>query len=184
MSQGGKQHKGQLQTVEGSPTGEYHVINRYDYNQLAAVELLGEARFGAHDNQFKWYIQKFEYNQLAGISAIKTASNRIQTLATTASVDTLSNPGFVKLTVDSGADFELVNVGDKVFLDTGTNEIGGQLIKQRLSPTSFLIEIFPGAVNESNTSISPDALQITLEADECKDYDKRRWDKRRLYIYQ
>lgn len=181
MSDGAKRYKGQIQTYEGSPTGESIVTNLFEYNTVGLVSILGETKIGSKENDFKWFLSKFEYDPTYNVSAIRTAINKVSSMAPTVTVDTTSNPGFTRIEA-IGGDLEVVSKGDLVFLDTGSNAIHGARIIQKISDTEVLIA--ETATNETATSISPNDLLFSLESDLIKNYDKRRWDKRALYIYE
>jgi hypothetical protein len=183
MSDGAKRYKGQLQTYEGSPSGEPIVSTLFDYNQFKAVEYIGEAKYGSQENDNRWHINKYEYDAACSLTSIKTAINKITTKASAITVDTTSNPGFIRLELTDG-DLELINPGDRVFLKTLTNKLGGQFVVEKLSATELLIEPEASIVDETNTSITYADLTFSLETKDTKDFDKRRWDKRSYYVYQ
>lgn len=180
MSDGSKRYKGQIQVYEGSPTGEPIVTTLFEPDSTGNVKFIGEAKIGSPQNAFKWFLTKFEYDSTGNIAAIKTAINQITTNATNVTVDIISNPGFTRIQL-IGGDLSLVNIGDKVFLTTGSNSFEGSYITQILSSTEVLIADI--GINETGTAISPADCTISLEGDDNKGYDKRQWAKRALYIY-
>jgi hypothetical protein len=181
MSDSAKRFKGQLQTVDGSLSGEPIVTTLFDYATNGMPIYIGEAKFGVKTDESRWFISTIEYDANANITAVKTASHKITTLASHVTVDVDSYPGFAAITA-TGGDLSLVSIGDKVYLQTGTNFVGGSQITQLLSSTQFLVAL-DGQVDETGTAITASDLIIGLEVPTLKEFTNRRWDKRSLYIY-
>jgi hypothetical protein len=181
MSDGGKRYKGQIQVVDGSPTGEPIVVTLIDHLTNGMPSYIGEAKYNTPTDIAKWYITFIQYDVYYNIIATTTALNRFTSNATNISVDVISYPGYAAVTA-IGGDLTLLSVGDKVFLSTVNNSIGGNLVTQILSSTQFLVQL-PNLIAETNTPVTPSDLIFHIENLSLKDFDNRVWDKRTLYLY-
>lgn len=181
-SSSAKQHKGQLQTVEGSMVGEAITVSRFAYNEAYCVEYIGEAKFNTPENDYKWHITKFKYDEVYNVTHILTASNTATTKATQVSV----NPAIpTAIVVDIvGGVFDIASIGDNILVNTLTNKFRAK-ISQVMSPTQVIVAnpTVP-VLSEVSTVITADDLLISLELEENKDFAKRRWDKREFYLYK
>lgn len=181
MADGSKRLKGQLQIVEGSPTGEPIVISKIDYDSCFNPKYVGEAKVGSQDNQHVFFIQKIEYTSAGEIAAIKTAMNQTLTGATSFTLDTSYGTGLTLLTIPDG-DFEQACIGDEIFINSGTN-FAKVRVETIVDSTSIVIQT-EDLVDETNTPItSAQELLLILKNESTKDFARRRWDKRNLYLY-
>lgn len=181
MSDGSKRYKGQLQTVDGSFSGEPIITILMDYDASSMPIYAGETKVGTQQDDARWFITSFQYDMNENLISITTASNKMTTNATAVSVDTSSYPGFSLITLTE-ATLTLMQVNDKIFLTTGSNAIAGDMVTQLISASSFLIKN-SGQVDETNTSITSSDFTLQLESKLFKEYDHRRWDLRTLYYY-
>lgn len=184
MSSGRKNYKGQDQVVQGSPTGEFVVVTRFDYLGVCGnPRYVGEAKFGSKENDPKWHIERYDYSSVGNVSAIKTAINQITTKATSIDVDGTYGPNSSKITIAGGVFFPYyMTSGDRIKLVTPSNELSSGLISEILSDTEIVIN--ETLINEVGTSITDLDLLILLEDAQTKDFAKRRWDLRTYYIYE
>lgn len=191
-----KQHKGQLQTVEGSAVGEFHVVPKFAYNATLQVEYLGEAKVGLSDRVNGHYIQKFIYDSTLNLKRILIATNKATAGCTEVTVAPLA-PNKVRLTAHNG-DFgecerptkggtakkkpsELTTLN----LNTGTQTIVGRVIEINTDASEVVVELNNedgGLTNENNTIISETSLFLLFNS-ENKPYEKRRWTNRKRYFY-
>ena len=181
---GRKNYKGQDQVVQGSPTGEYLVITRFDYdNSCGDPKYIGEAKIGSAEIDSKWHIELLEYDSVGNLVVIKTATNQILTGSTEITIDpTYGTAEQTLLTLADGTFHEhYVKPGDYIKLDTALNFIRNAEIQEVLSDTQVVIKAV--GVSEVSAALDPEDLIITLQNELTKDYAKRRWDLRALYIY-
>lgn len=192
-----KVHKGQLQVVEGSAVGEFHVVPKFSYNATLQVEYLAEAKVGLADHVNGHYIQKFIYDATLNLKRILTASNRATAGCSEVSVTPI-NQTQIKITAHNGdfneAERSIVGGGSRnkneqklttISLKTGTQEIVGQIIKVSDDGLEVTVERSgetPIIVAENNVSISETDLLLTFNGLH-KPYEKRRWTNRKRYFY-
>ena len=186
-SNSSKRYKGQIQVLDGSHVGEAVVICKFSNNSVGLTQYMGEAKSGSKEYDHKFYLQKLIYDDICEVSCILVACNIISTGADTVSVDTTSNPGFVKITITNGSFQEVCEPGrDRIKINTPSNK-WSSIIDQKLSDTEILVSFTPQEkalpIDETATPIAQEDLLITLESEETKDFSKRRWDLRDLYIY-
>lgn len=178
-----KRIKGQIQVYEGNYNAEPVVQTLFDYNQLCMVELIGEAKFSIQENDNRWFIQKVIYGPCGCVVAgMKTAVNKITTGTTSVTIDPISVAPHTKITFNDG-DIEEVAVNDFLYLTTPLNHMANVMILQKPA-TNVLIVDQVGIVEVAAAPTNPESVYIKLESDYKKDFDRRRWDKRRLYLYQ
>jgi YD repeat-containing protein len=180
MSGGFKQHKGQLQTVDGSATGEYVITNLFDNNADGSPQYIGEAKFGTLQNDNRWWITQYRYDGLHNLIGAYTATSQVSSGATAVTVDTTSNPGFATITL-TGGDVSYISINDGLFLQTPSNSIKGTLVAQVILPNQVLVAV--PATPETNTPIATFDVTFKLNSEDLKGFDKRRWDLRSLYVY-
>lgn len=179
-----KQHKGQLQVVEGSPTGEFHVIPKFAYDIYFNLEYLAEAKIGKSDHVNAHYIQKFVYDASCNMTRILIATNLTNCDCTDVSIDVI-NGITIKISTTTG-DFVEVNEGDSFNLTTPTQKIVG-LVAKREDDTTVVVTLSEEdltLVDETDTSIAVTDLTVKLNHKNTKEYDKRRWDHRERYFYE
>jgi len=181
-SNGGKQFKGIPLSLPVGPSGEPLSTTKLDYTgPCGDVKYLGEAKAGSKEIDNRWYIECFEYDSYGNVICIEVACNQLTTKATEVTIDTTSNPGFVRIAITGGVFFKgYIQAGDKITLNTGTNSFGNVRIEQILSDTEVLIKAT--ASDETGASITESDLILTIESD-LKDFKKRRWDLRSFYLY-
>jgi len=191
-----KQHKSQLQVVEGSAVGEFHVIPKFDYNSSMLLEYLGEAKITAADNTNNHYIQKFIYDSVCNVSRILIATNQASAGCTDVTVEILSKKK-VKIVANNGdfKEVEIPTIGggklkDKqqattVNLTTPTQSFVGKACKVSSDGSEVEIELNTEdstLIGETNTVIDEFDLMLQFNSNN-KPYEKRRWTNRKRYIY-
>jgi len=189
-------HKGQIQVVEGSAVGEFHVISKFSYNTVFDVEYLGECKTSTQDNENNHYIQKFIYDPVFNLTRIMIATNRVTVGCTEVSVQILNNQQIL-VTAHNG-DFDEVedfmskntyskkadSISTGFFLDTGTQKFQG-LISEKISSNQVrvILQNEQMFVNQNNVLIPEQNMFLTLNG-ENKPYEKRRWTNRTRYFYE
>jgi len=192
-----KHHKGQLQTVEGSAVGEFHVVPKFSYNATLQVEYLAEAKVGIPDRVNGHYIQKFVYDATLNLRRILIATNRATAGCTEVSVQPVSTAGKARITAHNG-DFQEVEHPTKgggtrkkpnelttLKLDTGSQVIEGKVVEVNDVGDEVIVDLINETqvvTSESNTIISESDLTLLFNSDH-KPYEKRRWTNRERYFY-
>jgi len=192
-----KQHKGQLQTVEGSAVGEFHVVPKFSYNATLQVEYLGEAKVGLPDGVNGHYIQKFVYDATLNLRRILIATNRATAGCTDVTVQPIGAAGKAQITANNG-DFKEVEHPTRggggrkknselttLELNTGSQVIKGKVIDVNDAGDQVVVELIDETqvvLSESDIIISETSLNLLFNSDH-KPYEKRRWTNRERYYY-
>ena len=193
-----KQHKGQLQTVEGSAVGEFHVVPKFDYNCYQLLEYLGEAKIGIPDGVNSHYIQKFVYDSTLNLRRILIATNRATAGCTDVTVEAIGSKGKALVRANNG-DFKEAETPIKggggmkkenelttLTLDTGTQTIVGRIIEISEDGSEVKVNLNDQeqvVVGEANVAIDENDLTLLFNSDN-KPYEKRRWTNRKRYFYE
>lgn len=191
-----KQHKGQLQTVEGSAVGEFHVVPKFAYNATLQVEYLGEAKVGLPDGVNGHYIQKFVYDATLNLRRILTATNRATAGCTEVSIVPIGQDQ-ARITAHNG-DFKEVEYPSKgggqpkkenelttLTIKTDNNEFSGRVIKVNDVGDEVVVRLNDSSITvsaENNVNIPELNLTLLFNSDN-KPYEKRRWTNRQRYFY-
>lgn len=191
-----KHHKGQLQTVEGSSVGEFHVVPKFAYNATLQVEYLGEAKVGLPDRVNGHYIQKFVYDATLNLRRILIATNRATAGCTDVTVQAIGSSGKARIIANNG-DFKETehptrgggrkkhNELTSLFLKTPSQTIEGKIVEVDDTGSQVVVELIDETqvvINESDTVISETDLTLLFNSDH-KPYEKRRWTNRERYFY-
>ena len=169
MSDRGKEIKGQTLTIDGSRSGASIPITQLAYDSAFNVEYVGEAKFGTPNSDNKWYIERFFYDAAFNVIEVRPALNRISLLNFT-----YAN-GDITLTGDLISQIlTVVNVNDSILL---TDSSGASL-------TSTVSSISNPIISTGLGDFDPVSIAVTLEGRNAKEFSKRIWDLRNLYIYQ
>ena len=170
-------HKGQLQVVEGSATGDFYVQTLTDYGPCGSLIYLGEAKTNSQPQENRFFIHKFEYDSSYNMARILIAQNTSSLGCTDFTYKSL-NQDIVLITLNNGDCSEL-NVGDSFTYDF----LHGEVFK-KISDSIFQIKLMnPVTYAETNLVINEFDLLVRFESDKTKDYTKRRWDHRNRYGY-
>lgn len=191
-----KQHLSQLQVVDGSAVGEFHVIPKFDYNSSMQLEYMGEAKIGKPDHENAHYIQKLVYDSACNLSRILIATNRASAGCTDVSVEILSDKK-VKIIANNG-DFNEVEIPTQgggaqktgfrattLNLKTPTQEFVGRVEEVSTNGLEVTVELNTAnglLLAETNTTINEFDLILQFNSNN-KPYEKRRWTHRTRYIY-
>lgn len=191
-----KHHKGQLQTVEGSAVGEFHVVPKFAYNATLQVEYLGEAKVGVPDGVNRHYIQKFIYDATLNIRRILIATNRATAGCTDISVVPIA-AGKARIIANNG-DFKEVEHPTRgggarkkaselttLELNTGNQIIKGKCVEVNQDGNEVIVEFIDEtqvAIAETNTIIEEADLTLLFNSDH-KPFENRRWTNRERYFY-
>lgn len=188
---GSKVYKGQEVVVEGSLSGETIIVTKFAYDAAFNLEYLGEAKIGTAENQNRFFIQKFIYDPAFNIIEILNATNETTVGAPELTIDTTSDPGFIKVILPAGGDFSEVNSGDSISVKTPNNAFNvlpiydtNEQDELRIQKSDLPSNILSSIVEEANTLLTPTDIIIRLENPSTKPYEKRRWDHRERYIYK
>ena len=179
----GKEIRGQTLVVEGSRSGASTIQSKLAYDAAFNLEFVGESKFGNLETDNKWYLERLFYDAAFNLIDIKTASNtfvmRINS-AIAQSTNTLVLTGETS-TVLIGNDvvpsinlqFESINVNDFIVIDGMQSQVVAK------DTTDFTITLSSDIL----TSPSYDEVSIIIESPLYKDFNKRSWTLRELYIY-
>ena len=165
MSGRGKELKGQTLVLPGSRSGASTIVTELAYDSAFNLEFIGEARYASPTNGLNWYIEKLTYDSAFNLIRIQTAQN-LRRLGTTGDLTDTMNPDANEYIFPDGSSFFDIRVGDSIDRIPVTR-ISGNTITL-LEPLSRL------TLSE---------LILTLEEYSTKDFNKRAWDLRELYIY-
>lgn len=191
-----RQHKAQLQVVEGSATGEFHVDHKFAYDCNHQVEYIGECKVGDHDDQNKHYIQKMVYNNFLSLERVLIASNVATTNSTEISIEVIDSKKFKITTLDGdfkeverttigGGKKKALNELTALSLNISGNITTGSIIKVSENRDEVVVESIDdiSLTNVNNLIINDSDLLLTFKS-ENKPYEKRRWSNRERYIYK
>ena len=159
----GKEYKGQTLVIDGSKSGSSIVVTRLAYDSAFNLEFIGEARYGSAETDQYWYIERLSYDSAFNLVNIETAQNQ-RALGPAGSAISIS--GSV-VTVPADLFISDLNPGD--LLDNiPIVSING--VEITLSGTL-------------GTTVANDVV-VTLENYIVKDFNKRAWTIRNLYVYR
>jgi len=182
-------YQAQTVVIEGSKSGAVNPTNKFDKNSIGLVEYVGECAIATNDNANAHYIEKLEYDLIGIIKNIKIATNLTTINASNIKVEDLQS-SLLRITIlDSEGDFSEVNVGDSLDLITDFQNIAGAEVLE-VSNKTVLIKIISSSVFTVTNSelISNENLTVLLNSPKTnglpEEYNKRRWDHRRRYIYR
>ena len=158
----GKEYKGQTLVVDGSKSGASVVITRLSYDSAFNLQFIGEARYGSKETDQYWYLEKLLYDSAFNLETIQTAQNR-RLLSTTGTLIINVN----EVTVPADTFLSDLNIGDTL---------------NNLSIISIngLIITLSGPLTVTNSN----EVTVILENYVTKDFNKRAWTIRDLYIYE
>lgn len=192
-----KQHKGQIQTVEGSPTGEFHVVPKMAYNCYQLLEYLGEAKVGEPDGVNSHYIQKFVYDSTLNLRRILIATNRATAGCTDVTIQSIGASGKARITANNGdfkeAEHPTVGGGalkkpnelTTLTIKTPSQEFQGKIIEVNEAGDQVIVELLEETqvvTNENDVSINETDLTLLFNSNH-KPYEKRKWTNRERYFY-
>ena len=184
----GKEIRGQTLVVEGSRSGASTIQSKLSYDAAFNLQFVGESKFGTLETENKWYLERLFYDAAFNLIDIKTASNTLlmrinSATASAANVITLTGE---RSTILIGNDiipsidlqFSVIQPNDFVRIDGNllqitSKEIDGDNFNLILSSSPFA-----GTGTETF-----DEVPITLESPLYKDFNKRSWTLRELYLY-
>lgn len=175
--------KGQDLTLEGSGSAaEFPFTSKFDYNCIAQLEYFGECKNAKKDSERCHYIEKYVYNCIGFPETMLVAQNRIMADCTDISISI--DGSYILITANNG-DFTEANVNDLLYLKTPTQSLMNAKIVKKISDNqvALMVSDYPLIVAEPNAIINIDDCIIQLEHDLTKDYNKRRWDRRALYLF-
>ena len=161
----GKEYKGQTLVIDGSKSGASVVITRLSYDSAFNLQFIGEARYGSKESDQYWYLEKLSYDAAFNLETIETAQN-VRQLGTEGTI-TIDETDGRMITLPSQTFISDLNVGD--ILNNLTIE----------SITGFNLTL-SGIFTDTN----PNEVTVTLENYVTKDFNKRAWTIRNLYIYE
>jgi len=186
-----KVYKGQGVIITGSLSGETIIVTKFSYNSRSNLEYLGEAKIGSKEEENKFFIKKYIYDNKQDLIEIRNATNRTSVGANIVSVDKTSDPMYVIISLSDLGDFSEVRPEDSVSLVTSNNKFDGLqinkvsedkkqifLLKEKI-PSNMLLAI----IDENLTDIAETDLMVQLNHEDTKDYAKRRWSHRNRYVY-
>ena len=162
MSGRGKELKGQTLVLPGSRSGASTIVTELAYDSAFNLEFIGEARYASPTSGLHWYVEKLSYDAAFNLIRIQTAQN-LRRLATTGDFTDLGNNTYQ---FPEGSFFSDIQAQDSIDQIPITSITGDTIVLAR--PLSRL---------------SLSTLILTLENYTTKDFNKRAWDLRELYIY-
>ena len=165
MSGRGKELKGQTLVLPGSRSGASTIVTELAYDSAFNLEYIGEARYASPTIGLHWYIERLSYDAAFNLIRIQTAQN-LRILGTTG---TLTDMGNNTYQFPPGTLFFDLQVGD--------------MINQKPITALSADGIFTLDRPLPADQLSLNELVATLENYVTKDFNKRAWDLRELYIY-
>ena len=176
------QHKGQGFVLEGNMAGERIANDKCSYDSMGNLEYAASCKYGTEDMHIKHYIERLVWDSVGNFIRKEVATNRRVVGATDVTVDLSTTQAVISGT---GADFTEVQNGDIIFINTPANTNISVKIHEKIDSSSVRIgvEDSTNLTAEVGTIISAEDLILSLENPSNKDFDKRRWDIRELYIY-
>lgn len=176
------QYKGQGLTLEGNMAGETIANSKLSYNAMGNLQYVGVCKVGLIDSDTRHFLSELLYDGVGNLIREVFATNQRYTGATNITVD-LTNPEAL-ITLTAG-DVNEIKKGDKLYIDTIANAGVWVTVERKESSNSVSIGITDSALltAEVATVIGATDVKIELLNDSNKQFDKRRWDIRDLYIY-
>ena len=157
----GKEYKGQTLVIDGSKSGASVVISRLAYDSAFNLEFSGEARYGSQNSDQHWYIEKLSYDSAFNLVSIETAQNS----------RLLGSTGVLVV-----ADNVVTIPTDTFISDLSVDDTLNNLRIVSISGQDITLS---GPLGTTD----PTLVTVVLENYVTKDFNKRAWDLRELYIY-
>ena len=182
----GKEIRGQTLVVEGSRSGASTIQSKLAYDAAFNLEFVGESKFGTLETDNKWYLERLFYDAAFNLIDIKTASNTFIMRINSAQIDianvlTLTGERSTVLIgndVTPSIDLQFNAIQPDDFVRIGDNLL--QIISKEIDGDDFNLTLSP---NTLTLNQSFDEVSITIESPLYKDFNKRSWTLRDLYIY-
>ena len=168
----GKEYKGQTLVIDGSKSGASVVITRLSYDSAFNLQFIGEARYGSKESDQYWYLEKLSYDAAFNLESIETAQN-VRQLGTTSDTLTFDVDDNTKFTASEDLFLSDLNVDDTL------NNLRITAINGREFTLSGTLQPDP-----MTPTIDASTVTVTLENYVTKDFNKRAWTIRNLYIYE
>jgi hypothetical protein len=181
---GSKVYKGMEVGLEGSPCGEFPFITKYAYTSTCcSLEYTGDCKVGGLDHARHHYIEKYEYDACFNLIDVKIAQNKL--IANATAVTLSVQPYYVHVILTPGnGDFTEMHTGDTIYVKTPTQLINNVPV-EKISDyeVKIKIDVSCNGIVDKSAAIAITDIVSTLNHEETKDYNKRRWDYRDRYQF-
>lgn len=176
-------YRSQPQVVDGSPTGSGLTTQLLDHSALGCgLQYSGEAPMGTATGYPRWFLQKLEYDASLNLVAVRSATNRMSTGATSLTI-TNPTPSTSKVALIGGL-FHLAVRGDAVRLKTPANTVVDEPIVQVVDDGAAVLLNVVLTPEVSVGLTDPNFLKVVLLDEQTTDVARRSWDLRALYDYE
>lgn len=179
-----KEYKGQAVVLEGSKSGESLPVFKMAYTSVGDIEYFGEAKYETSELKRKWFIEKVEYDVNYNVIARKTAINKIYSGAGTVTIDVDTNDPLITLTIN--AEISQISVNDDIWLTIASESVDVSGIITEISGNVMKVNVQgqTGIVNKTGIAVGATDCIFQLNHPDTKDFAKRVWNLRELYIYE
>ena len=174
-------HKGQIQVVEGSPSGDFYVKTILGYNDAKKLIYVGTQKTNTTQNENRCFIEKLIYDELGLFQEILIAQNLTSLGCTNVTIKKLS-PNVAEITPNNGVGIAEIYKDDSFNLTSTNNTFSGIIVKKVNNSLHVRLNSDFSIVDETIT-INEFDLIVRLENELTKDYTKRRWANRTTYLY-
>lgn len=172
-------HKGQMQVVEGSPSGDFYTKTVLGYEGKRLI-YVGTQKTNTSPTENRCYIEKLVYDNQGLFQELLIAQNLTSLGCTNVTIRKLSDK-VAEITPNNGVGIAEVNKNDGFNIISTNNTFSGIIVKK--VNNSLHVEINESLIVNETVDIAEFSMIIRLENDLTKDYTKRRWANRTTYLY-